>query len=233
MATVKSLEDFLKKHRNITNSASPKSLSEYMNSKGIRPMQGYATAVRGAINTGTLASGNYGKSAEALWRAGLSDGGYAEYLERAAKEKAASDISTAKEKAESEYISAVGGYEKYLQNYRRVQDDKMLTLEKQLVNMGIMRIDETYAIGIDYGLSPDDAATVSASVYRALRDGVFDKCITAAQSAYMSEDGIRGYAERMGLLPEDIDELLWEVGRFLNEGKSGDYVTALRSQANK
>lgn len=227
MAATKSLEAFLKKYRSVTNSASPKSLFEYMNSKGIQPMKEYTATARSAINRGTLASGNYGTGAESLARAGLSTGGYAEYLEAAARARAAADIAAAREKAEGAYINAQGDYERYIKNYRSSQDSKMHTLENQLLKMGIMRLDETYAIGIDYGLSPDDAATVSATVYRALRDSVFDKCVSAATSSYMTEDGIRGYAEEMGLLSEDIDKLVWKVGKFLGKDKSEDYVAAL------
>ncbi len=232
MKAAKSLEDFLEKHRGLTNSASAKSLSEYMNSKGIRPEANYAAAVRNAVGTRISESGDYGARAEVLARGGLSDGGYAEYLEEAAKARELASVNAANEKMEGEYIAAQAGFEQYLQKYRSQQDVKMRELESQLVSFGIMRLDETYAIGIDYGLSPDDAATVSASVYRALRDGVFDKCISAAQSSYMDENGIRSYAERMGLLPEDIDRLVWEAGRFLDKGRTDGYVAELKKIAN-
>ena len=32
----------------------------------------------------------------------------------------------------------------------------------------------------------------------------------------MNEKEMKNYAERMGLLPEDVQKLLWEAGRFLD-----------------
>ncbi len=232
MKAAKSLEDFLKQHAGLKNNASAKSLSEYMSSEGINPAQGYSAAVKKAINAGVISSAGYGARAELLGRSGLSGGGYAEYLNEAARARQLSDVKAAGEKMESEYITAQAGYEKYLQKYRGRQDAKMRELESQLSALGIMRLDESYAVGIDSGLSPDDAATVSANVYRALRDRVFDRCINLAQSSYMSKSEMRSYAERMGLLSEDVDELLWEVGRFLDKGGADRNADALEKIAN-
>lgn len=221
MATAKSLEDFLKKHRGLTNSQSAKTLSEYMNSSGIRPMENYAKAVRSAMTERVSNGGKYGTRAEKIGRNGLSNSGYSEHLEEMAEAKKQSEISDAKERMDREYIDAQGEFEKYLQKYRTTQDSKMQDLEGQLVKFGIMRLDETYAIGIDYGLSPEDAATVSATVYRTLRDQTFDKCIQAAQNSYMDENGLRSYGERMGLLPGDVERLIHEAGRFLKKDRGG------------
>ncbi|MBR3681018.1 MAG: hypothetical protein IKL79_03325 [Clostridia bacterium] len=232
MKEAKSLEEFLKQRRGLKSSASAKSLSEYMSAKGINPISDYSAAVRSAINAQLSDSANYGTQAELLARSGLSGGGYAEYLEEAARAKQLASVSAAGERMENQYITAQAGYEDYLQKYRSTRDSKMKSLESQLVGFGIMRLDETYAIGIDKGLSPEDAATVSANVYRALRDSVFDKCIIAAQSSYMDEAAIRSYAARMGLLEEDINELVWQTGRFLDKGKSAGYTDELKGIAN-
>lgn len=215
--TPTSLEDFLKQKRALTNSASPKTFSEYMYSNRMQPAKGYAEAVKSAINE-RMTGGMYGSLAEGMDRSGLSASGYREYLESAAKEREITKTLEAKKSMEDEYLLAQGGFEKYLQKYRAGNDGKMQSLEAQLVEFGIMRLDETYAIGIDYGLSPEDAATVSATVYRTLRDETFDKCLSAAQAAYISEKEMKSYAERMGLLPEDVERLLWEAGRYLNRG---------------
>ena len=214
--TARSLEDFLKQKRALTNAASPKTFSEYMHSNGIQPIKSYTDAVKSAIGEKVTRGGGYGSLAEGIDRSGLSKSGYRVYLESTAKEAALSKMTEAQKKMEDEYLLAQGGFEKYLLKYRAGNDSKMQSLEAQLVEFGIMRLDETYAIGIDYGLSPEDAATVSATVYRALRDQIFDKCISAAQASYMNEKEMKNYAERMGLLPEDVQKLLWEAGRFLD-----------------
>ena len=216
--TARSLEDFLKQKRALTNAASPKTFSEYMHSNGIQPIKSYTDAVKSAIGEKVTRGGGYGSLAEGIGRSGLSKSGYREYLESTAKEREITKTLEAKKSMEDEYLLAQGGFEKYLQKYRASNDGKMQSLEAQLVEFGIMRLDETYAIGIDYGLSPEDAATVSATVYRTLRDETFDKCLSAAQAAYISEKEMKSYAERMGLLPEDVERLLWEAGRYLNRG---------------
>ncbi len=232
MAKAKSLEDFLRQHRGLTNSNSAKTLSEYMNYVGIRPAGNYAATVRNAMSKRLANGGKYGTRAEKIGQTGLSESGYTEHLEQLAEASRLSTISDAKEKMEGEYIDAQSGFEKYLQKYRGTQDGKMQDLESQLVKFGIMRLDETYSIGIDYGLSPEDAATVSATVYRTLRDRTFEKCIQAAQNSYMDEKGLRSYGERMGLLPDDVERLVYEAGRFLKKDMDG-YTTYLENISDK
>ena len=218
MAKAKSLEDFLKQKRGLTNPNSPDTLSEYIQKSGIEATRNYTSAVRDAINKSRANYGKYGTRAEKIGRAGLSGGGYSEYLSEVAGTKRLAETDAAREKMEGEYLKAQGEFQSYLEKHRAAATGRMQSLEKQLVKFGIMRLDETYAIGIDYGLSPEDAATVSATVYRTLRDETFDKCIRAAQSSYMNESTLRSYAERVGLLAEDIETLVWEAGKYLDKG---------------
>ena len=209
--TMKSLESFLKSKQKLKNPASPKSLAEYLVGTGINPVGGYANAVRNAIQ----AANSSGAAGEALGRAGLTDDGYASYLTARAEAQKQAQITAAEGKMAEEYRTAQGGYTSYLERYRNAAGSRMASLERQLVNYGIMRLDETYAIGIENGLSPEDAATVSANVYRALRNNVYTDCLTAARNSYMDESGIRSYAERAGLLSEDIDELIHDARFYL------------------
>lgn len=206
--TAKSLEDFLKGKRGLKSSASPKSLAEYLVGTGIDPVGGYANAVRAAIKTAGTSGGAVG---EALGRSGMTDDGYAAYLAARTEAKKQAQIAAAGEEMSAAYKDAQGGYTSYLERYRSTASGRMTSLEKRLVDYGIMRLDETYAIGIESGLSPEDAATVSANVYRVLRGDVYDRCLTAARNSYMDEAALRSYAERAGLLPEDIDELVHEA----------------------
>ena len=206
--TAKSLEDFLKGKRGLKSSASPKSLAEYLVGTGIDPVGGYAKAVRAAIKTAGTSGGAVG---EALGRAGMTDDGYAAYLAARTEAKKQAQIAAAGEEMSAAYKDAQGGYTSYLERYRSTASGRMTSLEKRLVDYGIMRLDETYAIGIESGLSPEDAATVSANVYRVLRGDVYDRCLTAARNSYMDEAALRSYAERAGLLSEDIDELVHEA----------------------
>ena len=210
MATVKSLEGFLKDKARLKNSASAKSLSEYLVGTGINPIGSYASAVKNAIQTANANSGA-GALGETLGRSGLTDDGYATYLAARAEADKQTKIATAEGNMAEEYRAAQSGYSSYLERYKNTASSKMSSLERQLVNYGIMRLEETYAIGIENGLSPEDAATVSANVYRALRNDVYTKCLTAARNSYMDESGLRSYAERAGLLPDDIDELIYEA----------------------
>ena len=208
--TVKSLEAFLKSKERLKNPSSAKSLAEYLVGAGINPVGRYADTVRNAIRTADT-NGGAGALGEALGRAGLTDDGYAGYLSARAEAEKQAQISAAEKTVAEEYRAAQGGYTSYLERYKNAASSKMSSLERQLVNYGIMRLEETYAIGIENGLSPSDAATVSANVYRALRNEVYTKCLTAARNSYMDASGLRSYAERAGLLPDDITELLHEA----------------------
>lgn len=209
--TAKSLEDFLKSKRRLKNSASPKSLAEYLAGTGIDPVGGYANAVRAAIRSKDESVGGAGAVGEALGRRGMTDDGYAAYLAARAEAKKQSDIAAAKDDMSDAFGEVQGGYASYLERYKSTANGRMTSLENRLIKYGIMRLDETYAMGIDSGLSPEDAATVSANVYRVLRGDVYDRCLTAARNSYMDAAGLRSYAERAGLLPEDIDKLIHEA----------------------
>ena len=233
MAKAKSLEEFLREKRGLTNPNSPKSFAEYMQSRGISPITEYTSRVRSAITKSHLNDGKHGTRAEKIDNAGLSGGGYQEYLSELSKREEAAEIERARQTMEAEYLSAEQSFEKYLEKHSSSQIGKMQKLEDQLVQFGIMRLDETYAIGIDYGLSPEDAATVSATVYRTLRDEAFDKCIRAAQNSYMNEQGLRGYAESLGLLAEDVDKLVYTAGKFLDKGRDRDFTDLLEKISNE
>ena len=214
MATVKSLEGFLKEKARLKNAANAKSLAEYLAETGINPIGGYANAVKRAIHNAGMSAGA-GAVGEAVGRAGLTDDGYAAYLAARAEAEKQASIATAADSLAAEYREAQSDYTSYLERYKNAADKKMTSLEKQLVKSGIMRLDETYAIGIEHGLSPEDAATVSANVYRILRHDVYTACLTAAQNSYMDEAGLRSFAERAGLMPDDIDELIHDARRNL------------------
>ena len=213
--TVKSLEDYLKKHKAIKGPTSIKSFAEYLESRGENPLAERSDAIKSATYRALFASGRYGTRKDSLERLGLSDDGYGRLLERRAEDKKKAEISAAEAALIKEYSTGQSGYADYVSRYRKAESDKMMKLERHLLNTGIMRLEETYAMGIDYGLSPENAAAVSASVYKALRSDVFDKCITAAKNSYMDESALRKYAEKSGLLPEDIDALVKEARDYI------------------
>ena len=132
----------------------------------------------------------------------MTDDGYAAYLAAREESEKQASILAAKDDMSDAFGEVQGGYASYLGH---------ITSLEAVKEYGIMRLDETYAMGIDSGLSPEDAATVSANVYRVLRGDVYDRCLTAARNSYMDEAGLRSYAERAGLLPEDIDKLIYEA----------------------
>ncbi len=213
-----SLEDFLKKYTSQTHPVNlPQTIEDFAHLGGYDPEGKYLDAVRAAMQT-RARGGFYGAEGERLGGIGQA-GGYREHLKELAEAKFESRVDAAEaERAEADRRLR-SGYADYLTDYKREQSSLKDTLRSRLLSAGIIDLETTYSIGVSRGLSADEAASLSAEIYSLRRDKVFAEALLALATARLDEESIKSYAERSGLIPEDVAELIKEARRYAVNGE--------------
>lgn len=213
-----SLEDFLKKYTSQSNRVNmPKTIEDFAHLSGYDPEGKYLDAVRAAMQT-RARGGLYGTEGERLAGVGTT-GGYREHLMELAEARYAREVGEAEAERTEAQRAVRSSYADYLTDFKREQDSLKDTLRSRLLSAGIIDLETTYAIGVSRGLSADEAASLSAEIYGMRRDKVFAEALLALATARLDEESIRSYAERSGLVPEDVEELLKEARRYVVNGE--------------
>ena len=236
MASTKSaLDELIRGYKNKNSLNKPKTLYEYMLSRAKSPMSTYSAAMKEAANERAISGGGYGVEGERVAAAGLTASGYRRHLEELADARLKEREGAAKESAVAEYYEAKGEYESYLGAFAKKQESVKDRLRRYMTENSIVSPEETFSLGIENGLSADEAASLTEEIYRGLRNRVIQDCLVAISTAALDLNGIRSYAERSGLLPDDVAELVKEARRLAVDGSkySDDYLDELENQANK
>ena len=220
-----SLEDYLRKHRGektTTNVA--KSFEEYAAGRANDPSASYAKAVRAAL-TGADASGAYGALGESLGRGGLAGGGYAAHLERLGRLNADTAIAEAEESRAAAYRDISEGYESYLLAYSTKHNTIKNQLYNSLLKSNVANMEYAFSVGLEMGLTAEEAAGVSTAVYKVMRERMYKDLIAAVAFGKISPNSAKKQAMQSDLLAEDVEFILDEVDRWadINEADR-DYL---------
>ena len=213
-----SIEDFLKKYTSYKSRVNAaKTLDEYTRLEGLDHEGKYLGALRAAMQA-RARGGVYGALGEEVGGAGLANGGYREHLESLAEARYKDDLEAARAKKSDETVAAANSYADYLSGYKRQQESLKATLRDRLLDGGITDLETTYAIGISRGLSADEAASLSVELYNLKRNEIYATALMAIATARLDAEGVRSFAERAGLVGDDVEQLVKEAKRYAVDG---------------
>lgn len=223
MKKINSLEDFLKKY---LNSKRPKSgavsFDDYKAAQGMKHESDYSDGVKNAYLSLRKASPYHADNAESLYERGLSGSGYAEHLEKRAKQSYEGTLKSLHEEKINDEREALGKYASYLSEYRRVRNNLIKSVKGVLLDNSIINLDTSYNYAISSGLSSDEALEVSRTVYEIGRERIMANVIERAAALEIDADAAALLAEKLGLTEEDCELVRSEVEKYI--GGKKDYT---------
>lgn len=213
-----SIEDFLKKYTSYKSRVNAaKTLDEFTRLEGYDHEGKYLGALRAAMQA-RARGGAYGALGEEVGRGGLASGGYREHLEALAAAEYKDDVAAARAQKSENTVSAAEDYADYLGGYKRQQESLKATLRDRLLDGGITDLETTYSIGISRGLSAEEAASLSVELYNLKRNEIYATALMAVATARLDAEGVRSFAERAGLVGDDVEQLVEEAKRYAIDG---------------
>ena len=234
---VSSLEEFFELYKDArVKKNAPYTLSEYMRLENATPYRDYTDTVRSALSARARAGGGYGSEADALGRAGLTDDGYRQYLEARANRSLEGSLAHATREKADTYTENLHGYEKYLASFDKKQTNLKNSVRNFLMENEIFNIEDTYSIGLNRGLSADEAAELSLEIYQTRRNWVYANTLIAILGSDLDVEGAKEYARSMGLIEEDVNRMAARLNGFMKDPDrfgSEEYLKYIESLANK
>ena len=226
----KSYDDYMRKLKNKNERIS---YSDYVKKELSAAEREYRGAVLNARSDALHNAPTYGSIAEELSGAGLSHGGYSEYLSDLAKSQYKNAIELADANFESQKNQAREGYKNYLLSYTENQEKLFSKVVadmsgSELADYDAM-LDMASAAGLSYAYAKEAAKVSQSAVIARLRA----KVINAINNDFYSEKESYEYAIKLGL-GDDIARELSEYAKKIREIKlSGDYLDKIKNEINK
>lgn len=218
---IATLEEFIKNYvQNVKIGNTTESYADWLKEHGVDAKRAYSSGI-GALDASYLkTTPKYGKAAEKISDMGLSESGYAEYLEGKAKKEYADNRNA----AESEYLKLrdnnMKAYTEYtkksLSNEEKLRNETIKSAVNFIKGANNPNFGDAYDYAISQGLSEDDAKAVASKAteyvrYRARKivaQDIILRRLTRTQT--------RNYCLTLGLSPEDAEELA-EYAYRINE----------------
>ena len=180
--------------------------AEWIAKSGEHPSE--ARSLTGAAMTEyEMARTGYGRRAVSLAEAGLSDSGYAEYLEKMAKEERDGAVAMAKSLHGSALASGKRGYAEYLDAAREEGKSLYESTLKKLVSEKFTderaAYDRARELGLDGERAYEAAQLATGEVVRELKIKVMSAISTKRLTAYQA----KLYAASIGLGKDDAEQL--------------------------
>lgn len=183
----------------------------------------YAEAMREAERDHLEGQVGYGRSGEAMRRAGLRDSGYAAYLAEENDRRRTEARQDADSVLRAARLEQESGYAAYLAAYKKQQESRMSTAIRTLLSENFESADDAYKYALSIGLSDERAQTVRDMSAAYGSDGYRGASLSAritmlnyiSRSRMSYEEAYR-YALALGA-PEETAE---EIARYAEESSS-------------
>lgn len=221
----KTLEDFIKSYLSDKSKAlGAKGYAKWLSEYSVNPSVKKAQTVAQADTSYRTSLSGYGKNAEGLAASGLSDSGYAEYLNALSKSARDTELARA---ALTEGKSAARDMKDYQTYLDGIEDERSRLYEKAVK---AIESDKLAAYGAAYdralalGLDEESARRAATEASSAVKSALKQKLLTEISTKRMTSEATRAYALTVGLDEEVADELA-EFAHKLNESTDTDGTT--------
>ncbi len=194
------LEDFIKQYQ-ATRGVGTQSYADYLRNYGKNAAKLYNDAYTAAHRTHDRSRAGYGIRGEELANLGGA-GGYAAYLDRAARNTLARDTRQARETGDRAMTENLTGYSAYLEN----ESDRLRRTVNNMREKGLVVYEDAYAYALTAGISPENA-DLAAKLIDGMEEEKLSPAETNARSAllqqmvdlYLPLDAAYNYAMASGL----------------------------------
>ena len=184
-----------------------KSYAEWLVDRGSTAKDDYISAAASARIDAMRSKPSYGAMGESLASRGLSDSGYAAYLEKK-KENRAAEINEALRK---DYSIATaeqkGEYFDYSKQYDENADRLGSSVIEALKKSKTLSYEDAYLYAVNLGLSKENAAAAAKSGVEAARNIVKGEVVDKIISKRLTYDETKSLATGLGLEEEDAKRL--------------------------
>lgn len=206
------------------------SYKNYVAKQGIAAPEDIVSAANAIAKADeSIYSPTAGASGESLARAGLLNGGYAQYLSKALKDEINSDIAKAiRQSAVSDY-NIRKSYGKYIESYNATQSKLSEGLIEKLVKENVLDKEYAYRLAKQAGLSDANALyTAAQGVGKAKRKAIVD-VISYAKKNGLYPYNAKGYAIKIGL-DEVSANLVYNAMKYTDSDEGIDYESLTPDQ---
>ena len=218
MAKIKSVEDYIKDYlKERAMELGTQGFSKWLSQNGEDSVRNYAKSMQ-KIDTGyAKALSTYGKEADALGGAGLSDGGYARYIDELARDRRKKDGSEAIRDAYVTMAKNARGYGNYLDDTDARSKKLRASAFNTLTGEKIIDYELAYERAIELGLSDSDARDIASRATESVITKHKNTVMKAIVSKVFTRSQAEEYAKAFGLPEEIVKEL-------------GDYADSINKQ---
>lgn len=205
IASLKSFLDTYIKNQSINNG--PNNYTAYIAEQSSKIDNTYAKAMEKLYLNSAKSRAGYGTNAQSLSNMGLSNSGYAKYIDSQVNSQLDAGKSALLSQ-ESEERDALGtSYKDYLRNYSEERGKLTNSITDKLISNKILDYKSAYSYAISAGLSHEEANVASQNAYSALRQGVISSLITDLTNMHLTVDMAETLAKSYGLNSEDVERV--------------------------
>ncbi len=205
------------------------SYNQYLAKSDIKNKNSYLDSAANAAVSRELSSSKRGSVSDSLSSSGLSKSGYADYLS-AQNYKTYSDKMDAaeREKATSEYKNN-SGYEKYLTNYEKLQNEISQGFIDSFGKGNNFSIEDAYKEAVSAGLNENYAMYAATKGVDAALNNTIERAISFAKLNSLSAYKAKKYALSLGL-SEFYAEKVYKAMSVYNEGEKEYFASMSADQ---
>ena len=204
-ASLQSFFDDYIKNQSINNG--PGEYQAYIAEQSAKIDSTYSNALENLYSDNAKSYAGYGTTAQRLSDMGLTDSGYAKYINRLAKtrlESGKDDLLSQKYEARS----ALGAsYEDYIKSYVDKRNTLTANITDKLIGNKILDYASAYSYAVSAGLSDSEAKIASQNAYNALRQGIISSIITDLTNMHLTTDMATTLAKSYGLNNADVERV--------------------------
>ena len=232
------LEDFIKNYvKNQRITETKEGYASWIKKNAPDAVGRYSTAVQAADTQRRKSLSTYGSTAEDLSSRGLSDSGYADYIDSTAEKQFNKTLSEQKADLIINDANGKHAYENYLKEIEKNRQKSYDAALSKLRNSGIMNYDEAYGAAIALGLSSEDAKSAAEKSTQEIISAARLKVIGAIVNKRLTSQQTQKYADSLGLndeISKELAEIAYEINESVKNHKySESYLDYLKEQAQK
>ncbi len=199
--------------------------NQYLAKNGIDSRSGYLDAVANAKVSRELSDISRGSIAESLFTSGLSKSGYADYLKGLREDDYSQNLSRAEREAAIADYKNASGYEKYLADYEKIQNEISNTFIEAFSKGDIFDYDEAYKQAVAAGLNKEFATSAATRAIDAAIENTIERAIAFAKINSLSSKRAKEYAKSLGLSDFYADKVYQAISNF-NENEK-EYFSSM------
>lgn len=203
MSKITSMEAFMKNYLRDAEEYGAMSIEDYTAANRTAAGADFGDAMKKASLDYRRSLPTYGILGSKLGTYGLEDSGYASYLGDKARSEYGSAVTEARAELMKSDNALMSGYSKYIEKLAADKSTLRRKVQDRLISRRVYDMDAAYGYGVAAGLTPEEARTISTTVYNSLRGDAKKKVIDRAISLRLDAEGAKKYALSMGLNEAD------------------------------